>query len=72
MQMLKNRKKQQRFGQAEITGLVGASDPEPRTRSVCSRGNLELWKVGCQSLIKITPVFQVILWMTVSKTQRER
>jgi hypothetical protein len=30
MQMLKTRKKQVRFGQAELTGLVGASDPEPR------------------------------------------
>lgn len=72
VQILKSRKKQVKFGQAEITSLVGASDPEPRARGVCSRGSMELWKVGYQSLIKIAPVFWTIMWVTVSKTQRER
>lgn len=70
--MLKSRKKQVRYGQAEITDLVGASDPEPRAGGVCSRGRTELWKVGCQSLIKITPVFQAIRWVTISKTVRQK
>lgn len=60
-QTLKGRKKQARFGRAEITGLVGASDPEPRAMGVYSRDSMELWKVGCQSLIKIIPLFQAIM-----------
>lgn len=37
-----------------------------------SRGSMELWKVGCQSLVKTRLVFQVIMWMTVPKIQIER